>query len=56
MQQVAVTDYVSGSIDIYTIPDDVDVQEWLEDNGLVNEDCFFVTNHPIVPITVHVPL
>ena len=54
MQQIAVIDYTLGCIDVYTIPEWEDPQEWLDKNNKWNpSSCEWIGHDGILPITIH---
>ena len=52
MQQIAVIDYTLGCIDVYTIPEEEDPQEWLDNNKWASS-CEWIVSDGVLPITIH---
>lgn len=57
MQQVAIMNYTTGTIDIYPYPEDydLDVEDWFYENGIpFDEDsCFWMHSHTEIPVNIH---
>lgn len=57
MQQVAIINYETGSIDIYPYPEDYDgyVEDWILENELPFDDscCYWIHRNGIIPLTIH---
>ena len=54
MQQIAIFNYVTCSIDVYTIYSSVDAEDFIIDElGLDIEDVCYMTKPDIIQITIH---
>ena len=57
MQQIAIINYETGSIDIYPYPNDYNgyVEDWILENKLSYNDsnCYWIHRHGIIPLTIH---
>ena len=57
MQQVAIMDYETGSIDIYPYPEDYNgyVEDWLLENNIPFKDssCYWMHKNTEITVTVH---
>ena len=54
MQQVAILNYVTGSIDVYTIDSSIDIEDFIIDElELDIEDICYMTKPNIIQITIH---
>lgn len=53
MSQAIVLDYNSGCVDVYTLPDEVGPEEWLEEHEYINSNCLWMSSDGIIPITIH---
>lgn len=54
MQQIAIFNYVTCSIDVYTMDSSVDAEDFIIDElGLDIEDVCYMTKPDIIRITIH---
>ena len=53
MQQVIVLNYSTSTVDVYTIPKNLNPEDWLLDNKLINKSCLWMSKEGIMRITIH---
>lgn len=54
MQQIAICNYITCSIDVYTVDSSVDAEDFIIDElGLDIEDVCYMTKPDIIRITIH---
>lgn len=54
MQQIAIFNYVTSSIDVYTLDSSVDAEEFITDElELDIDDVCYMTKPDIIQITIH---
>lgn len=54
MQQIAIFNYVTSSIDVYTIDSSIDAEEFIiHELGMDLEDVCYMTKPDIIQITIH---
>jgi len=54
MQQIAIFDYVSGKIEIFTTDESIDAEDFIVDElGLSLNDVCYMSKPGIIPVVIH---
>lgn len=54
MQQIAILDYVTGKVDIYTTDESIDAEDYIATElGLNFDDILYMNRPGIIPVIIH---